>query len=69
MTLSGSSFGQDAGGTGNERQYAGDPDQIGRIRIVGQGAVRLKLPASQGCLEPGGRCRFSHLVTVGWQPE
>jgi hypothetical protein len=58
-------FGQDAGSAGNECLDAGHPDQIGRIRIVGQGAVRLNLPGSQGRLEPCGGCRFSHLVRVG----
>jgi hypothetical protein len=33
--------------------------------MVGQGAVRLNLPGSQGCLEPCGRCRFYYLVRVG----
>jgi hypothetical protein len=65
MALAGGGFGQDGGGAGDERLDAGHPDQISRIRIVGQAAMRLNLPGSQGCLEPCGRCRFSHMVRVG----
>jgi hypothetical protein len=39
-------FGQDASSAHDECLYAGHPDQVGRIRIGGQGAVRLNLPGS-----------------------
>ena len=57
MAFSGGGFGEDACGAGDECLHAGHPNQIGRIRTGGQGAVCLNLPGSQGCLEPFGRCR------------
>ena len=65
MALSGGGFGDDVRGAGDGCLHAGYANRISRVRVGGQGAVRLNLPASQSCLEPSGRCRFSHLVRVG----
>jgi hypothetical protein len=44
--------------------HARHPHEISRIRIGGQGAVRLNLPGGQGCFQPRGRCRRSQLARV-----
>ena len=44
------SLADDSGGCGDERLHAGDPDQIGRVRVAGECPVRLDLPGGQcGC--------------------
>jgi hypothetical protein len=41
------SFSLGSGGRGDERLHAGDPNQIGRVRVVGEGPAGLDLPGSQ----------------------
>jgi hypothetical protein len=44
--------------------HAGYANRISRVRVGGQGAVRLNLPSSQGRCKPGAGCRCFHLVRI-----
>jgi hypothetical protein len=61
--VSGGGTADDDGGRGDERLDAGDPDQIGRVRVVGECFVGLDFPGGQCGGEAYGSsmrtgCRF-----------
>ena len=49
------SFADDDGSGGDERLHPGDPDQIGRIRLAGEGPISLNLPGGQCGFQADGR--------------